>query len=533
MSGAIHVSFQRREQIMKMSLYRTMVISVFSCLLLLLALPFTTLPIAAASPASSPDVAKIKAFLTSEIQANRLPGLALGLVHDTQIVSLQSFGEASQGRPVTPQTLFLLASLTKSFTALAIMQLVEAGKVALDAPVQRYLPWFRLADPAASAQITVRQLLHMTSGLPASSPRVTTTETIEQFVRALSTVAPDRAVGASFEYAPSGYVILGLIVQTVSRQAYAAYIQQHIFAPLQMHHSFASLQQAQQNDLAQGHEWLFGVPVPTDDSDLHLPAVLGAGGLFSSVEDMSHYLIAQMNTGRYGEAAVLSASGIAAMHAPAVPNPTSGPPFGPGTAYGMGWHIGPIAGVPTIWHDGVSSGYHSLMLIEPQNHWGAILLVNADTTVPSTGNGDTFFYEFYAGLARLLAGEEPPTAGLSLSTFYLLADGFILLISAFVLWSLLRLPRWYKRFGQRPHYRHMVVPLVRELLLPLILFLGLPFVVGSWSDLLFSYPDLGWWLLATLACLLLTGISRGTLAFLVLRRTDASTRLAKARPHLT
>src|SRR5712692_3816330 len=189
MSGAIHVSFQRREQIMKMSLYRTMVISVFSCLLLLLALPFTTLPIAAASPASSPDVAKIKAFLTSEIQAHRLPGLALGLVHDTQIVSLQSFGEASQGRPVTPQTPFLLASLTKSFTALAMMQLVEAGKVALDAPVQRYLPWFRLADPAASAQITVRQLLNMTSGLPAVSPGITATETTEQFVRSLSAVA--------------------------------------------------------------------------------------------------------------------------------------------------------------------------------------------------------------------------------------------------------------------------------------------------------------------------------------------------------
>ena len=163
MSGAIRVSFQRKEQIMKMSLYRTLVMSVFSCLLMLLASPFTTLSVAAASPAGSLDVARIHAFMSSEIQANRLPGLALGLVHGTQIVSLQSYGEAFQGRPVTPQTPFLLASLTKSFTALAIMQLVEVGKVALDAPVQRYLPWIRLADPAASARITIRQLLNMTS----------------------------------------------------------------------------------------------------------------------------------------------------------------------------------------------------------------------------------------------------------------------------------------------------------------------------------------------------------------------------------
>jgi len=244
----------------------------------------------------------------------------------------------------------------------------------------------------------------MTSGLPAVSPAITTTETTEQFVRSLSTVALDRSVGSSFEYAPSGYVILGLIVQTVSGQAYPTYIQRHIFAPLQMTHSFVSFWQAQQNGLAQGHEWLFGVPAPTDDSNLHLPAVLPAGGLYSSSEDLSHYLIAQLNEGQYGGTAILSPTGIAATQAPAVPNPTTGPPFGP------------IAGVPTIWHDGVSSGYRSLMLIEPQKRWGAILLVNADTTVPSTGNGDPFFYEFYAGLARLLAGEEPPAAGLSLST---------------------------------------------------------------------------------------------------------------------
>ena len=515
---------------MKMSLHRTMVMSVFSCLLMLLALPFTTLSVAAASPAGSPDIAKIHAFMISEIQANRLPGLALGLVHGNQIVSLQGFGEAFQGRPVTPQTPFLLASLTKSFTALAMMQLVEAGKVALDAPVQRYLPWFRLADPAASARITIRQLLNMTSGLPVYIEGITTARTIEQFVRNMSTVALDRPVGSTFEYTNIGYIVLGLIVQTISGEAYGTYIQQHIFAPLQMDHSFVSVQQAQQHGLAQGHGWLFGVPVPMDDLDLHLPALLPAGVLLSSAEDMSHYLIAQMNDGRYGDTAVLSPTGITAMHAPAVP--TTGLPFGPGTAYGMGWCNGPIEGVPAIWHDGFPFAYRSLMLIEPQNHWGAILLVNASTNVPSTGDGNTFFVQLFAGLARLLAGLEPSAAGLSLSTFYFLADGFIILISVLVLWSLLRLPRWYKRFGQRPHYRRVIVPLVRDLLLPMVLFFGLPFVVGSWSDLLFSYPDLGWWLLVTLACLLLTGIIRGVLAFLVLRRKDASTRLASPSPYL-
>ena len=100
----------------------------------------------------------------------RIPGLALGIVHNDEVVHLRGFGEADPaGRTVTPQTPFILASASKSFTALAIMQLVESGKVDLDAPVRRYLAAFRVADEAASAQITVRHLLHHTSGLPEDS----------------------------------------------------------------------------------------------------------------------------------------------------------------------------------------------------------------------------------------------------------------------------------------------------------------------------------------------------------------------------
>jgi CubicO group peptidase (beta-lactamase class C family) len=85
----------------------------------------------------------------------RIPGLALGIVHGDQVAHLKGFGHADQsGRPVTPQTPFVIGSISKSFTALATMQLVEAGKLDLDSPVQRYLPEFRLAQMAASQHIT-------------------------------------------------------------------------------------------------------------------------------------------------------------------------------------------------------------------------------------------------------------------------------------------------------------------------------------------------------------------------------------------
>src|SRR5918994_960382 len=112
----------------------------------------------------------IDAYTERQLERLNVPGAALAIVEDDEIVHLRSFGEDRPGGEApTPQTPFLIGSLTKSFTALAVMQPVEDGKVELDAPVQRYLPWFRVADPQASAQITVRHLLNQTSGLPQLS----------------------------------------------------------------------------------------------------------------------------------------------------------------------------------------------------------------------------------------------------------------------------------------------------------------------------------------------------------------------------
>jgi CubicO group peptidase (beta-lactamase class C family) len=113
------------------------------------------------------DTKAVDEYIENRMRLSRIPGLALAIIKDDKVIYLKGYGQAdSSGRPVTPQTSFILGSITKSFTALAVMQLVEAGKVELDAPVQKYIPWFRVADPNASAQITIRQLLYQTSGLP-------------------------------------------------------------------------------------------------------------------------------------------------------------------------------------------------------------------------------------------------------------------------------------------------------------------------------------------------------------------------------
>jgi CubicO group peptidase (beta-lactamase class C family) len=118
-------------------------------------------------PSGSYDA--VDAYIEGQMRRLKMPGVSLAIVEGDQIVHLRGFGRARPGGEApTPATPFFVGSLAKSFTALAVMQLVEAGKIELDAPVQRYLPWFRVADPQASAEMTVRHLLNQTSGLPES-----------------------------------------------------------------------------------------------------------------------------------------------------------------------------------------------------------------------------------------------------------------------------------------------------------------------------------------------------------------------------
>ena len=137
----------------------------------------------------------IDAYVAGQLRRLNIPGAALAIVEGDRIVHLRGFGQARPGGAApTPQTPFALGSTTKSFTALAVMQLVEAGKVELDAPVQRYLPWFQVADPQASAQMTVRHLLNQTSGMSALAGTVCLgdlddrPDAAERQARALSTL---------------------------------------------------------------------------------------------------------------------------------------------------------------------------------------------------------------------------------------------------------------------------------------------------------------------------------------------------------
>ena len=155
----------------------------------------------------NPDLAAIDAFVEAQMDRHRIPGLALAITKGDRIVHLQGYGSAGDGRPVTPQTPFHIGSISKSFTALAVMQLVEQGEVDLDAPVRAYLPWFQVADEGASQAITVRHLLHQTSGLAEETymADLPADATLERAVRDLRRAEPVDPPGTSFHYFNQNY----------------------------------------------------------------------------------------------------------------------------------------------------------------------------------------------------------------------------------------------------------------------------------------------------------------------------------------
>lgn len=497
------------------------------CLLLQFVPLFRGAPTMASALPSAPDVARIDVFVREQVQRHGIPGLALALVDGNHIIHTAGYGKADQtGRAVTPQTPFVLASASKPITALAIMQLVEAGKVGLDVPVQHYLPTFRVADPVASQQITVRHLLQHTSGIPEQGCQNSRfgAATLEQFVAALQTIKLEAQPGTHHIYCSGNYNVLGRIIEVVSGQSYTDYVEQHVFAPLQMRHSFTSEQAARQDGLAQGYDWLFGVAVPAD-YPYDLPQA-PSGFLMASAEDLAHFLIAQLNGGRFGPATILSAQGIAAMQAPGVA-------IGDGEeTYGLGWRTGSLGGVSAVFHAGDHPNMHTLIFIEPDTQRGAVLLMNSQNMLAQFGA----YKEIEAGVAGLLAGQELAMAtSLSLPRLYLIVDAVLGGLLALALWPFVRIRRWQQHLQQQREvgqlrWLRMSMRLGWEFGVPLLLLAGsrlLLYLLGaqSWAEGFSLFPDFGAWLWAFCGVMLLTGVTR----LVLLRRTNAGRKIASAR----
>jgi CubicO group peptidase (beta-lactamase class C family) len=319
----------------------------------------------------------------SEWQRSDAPGMAYAVIDaDGILAGGQGEIRMGSGDPVTADTPFALGSISKSFTALAILQQVEAGQVELDAPVGTYLPAF---SESPGRDITLRQLLSHTSGYSTIQGNVhpAQTDTLQDRVAEIARWQTGHAPGTHWEYSNANYLILGAVIEAVSGQDYGAFVEAEILAPLGMTQSRVADGSADP-DMAVPHVPFFGTRRGLDDQVLD-GSTAPAGGIIASARDVALYLAMMMN----GEDDLISAEHKALMMRPA----SEASPF-----YGLGWGVDPYSG--TISHTGTTPGVETLAMMRPDEGRAVVVLVNASSAL---GFGET---------ARLRYAIAQPTLGL-------------------------------------------------------------------------------------------------------------------------
>jgi CubicO group peptidase (beta-lactamase class C family) len=299
-----------------------------------------------ANEIGSVSTEELAQFIQTEFVKTHIPGMSVAIVDANSTLFTGTYGDVADTR-----ALFILGSMSKSFTAAAIMRLAEQGKIDLNSPFVTYLP----EEKNANSATTVKQLLNHTSGIRtyATPKNYSTSATVEPY-----------------EYSNSGYGLLGKIVEAVSGMEYGSYIKKHIFEPLGMTRSYVSLKEAKAAGLmADGYRNYFGFMVKQDapypDGEINQWLNLPAGYIISCAEDMGKYLQAYLNQGE----GILTPESVSVM--------TSGQVDFLGTyQYGMGWMIDFRKDETIYSHGGNVENFTTKMHILPERGIAIIVLTN-------------------------------------------------------------------------------------------------------------------------------------------------------------
>ncbi len=333
------------------------------------------------------DTVALAAFVRAQVRRSRLPGVALAVVQEGRVVyTLAVGGRTRAGAPLTPDTPVPIGSTSKSFTALAIVQLAEAGRLDLDAPATRYLPELRFGDRFDAP--TVRQLLHHTSGFREGQGLATLPDPFTWAEAPFARLARACAPGTCYDYCNLNYTLLGLIIEAVSGQPYADYVAAHLAAPLGLTHTSATRAAALAPETAQGHRFWYLWTAPAGERG-YATASVPAGFIVASARDLGALVAAQVDT------AALRRLGVGAAALEAMRHPATG-----GEGYGMGWRSVRLAdGSRQVQHTGLISTSGSAMAYAPERGYGVAVVVPANSL---SGPSD-----IARGALAVLRGEHP------------------------------------------------------------------------------------------------------------------------------
>src|SRR5688572_7164048 len=342
-----------------------------------------------------PEATKINNYLRAVVDRQQIPGFTLAATRNDSVIYVGAFGfrNIETKEPMKASYDFHWASVSKTFVATAIMQLVEKGKIDVDEKLIAYLPYFKQKDEDYK-NITIRQLLNHTSGIgdvddyewdkPQNDDGAP-----ERFVRGLANDEMLFKPGTDWSYSNTAYEILGVLITTVSGMPFESYVKENILEPLDMTNSSFIYPEIPDSLRVSGHLWA-GKPIVSKIypyNKIHAPS----STLNSNVLEMTHYAMANLHRGKYKDVQILTDSSYNLLWTNAV-NLKDKP------AVGASWFLGEHRGLKTMSHGGSDTGFRSFLLLVPEKNISVMVACNYDLCRSR---------EIAHAVLDLLLGEEP------------------------------------------------------------------------------------------------------------------------------
>jgi CubicO group peptidase (beta-lactamase class C family) len=332
----------------------------------------------------------LPSFIDQVRTAFNVPGIAVALVRDGKVVFAKGSGvrDLRNPQPVDADTMFCIASITKSVTATAIEMLADDGKLKLDDHVIDHLRWFQMSDPYVTREMRIRDLLAHRSGLGSHEGDLLfmpgTTYSTRQVVERMRDLPLRTGFRSEFAYENVMFAVATLIIEQASGESYAEFIQRRIFAPLKMTQS-----RVDGSYLKPGDNFASAYMPQADGSLLEVPVLVwkndqGAGGIYASVRDMSQWTLMQLRSADVPQ--LISEKNQRDMWSmvtpiPVTPDPdpvlhAADPNF---QGYASGWYVSDYRRQRMVWHTGGFPGTGSLLTLLPEQHLGIVVLTNQES----------------------------------------------------------------------------------------------------------------------------------------------------------
>ena len=339
----------------------------------------------------------LNTYIETFLADNRIPGASVGIAYHDELFYANAWGITGEEKEaVTTKTPFLIGSISKAFTGLAVLQLIEKEGLTLEEPIVKHLPWFTLNDQEDASQITLKQLLTHTSGLSRSTGLYIAdrgneeNNTIKKGVKKLAHAKLTEKPGEVYQYSDANYLLLGAFIEQLSGLSFAEYLEHHIFLPLQMNQAGANRYKVYEKGYAAGYQSWFGMPIQSQVSYDNGGSPYGY--IAASTEDLLKFLMV-FNSG-HEQSDILSNESMKAYLSPLSQlNDKS---------YGFGWRFSNPQEDKSIWHAGSTPDSRAEVFIYPETKWSGVILTNKNHSLE-----EEQLVHLKEGIIRIINGKSP------------------------------------------------------------------------------------------------------------------------------